>query len=98
MMNKVLTGHAGRILAVGLLVGDVLAYVTVKPLESGTYEVNELLVEDALSGVAAGRNGEFGMVVGVARDGNDEALKAAGADLVVTGLGELAGEKTSRCE
>jgi beta-phosphoglucomutase family hydrolase len=57
-----------------------------------------VVVEDALSGVAAGRNGEFGMVVGVARDGNDEALKAAGADLVVTGLGELAGEKTSRCE
>lgn len=49
-----------------------------------------VVVEDAISGVEAGRNGEFGLVIGVARAGNASALSAAGADLVVTDLGELA--------
>jgi len=48
--------------------------------------------EDALSGVEAGRAGRFGVVVGVDRiqDGvHGPALKAHGADLVVTDLAEL---------
>lgn len=45
--------------------------------------------EDALSGVAAGRAGEFGLVVGVDRSGQSEALRENGADIVVTDLGEL---------
>lgn len=45
--------------------------------------------EDALSGVAAGRAGGFGIVVGVDRTGQSEALRKNGADLVVTDLGEL---------
>ncbi|PQD98141.1 hypothetical protein MPNTM1_01512 [Mycolicibacterium parafortuitum] len=45
--------------------------------------------EDALSGVAAGRAGEFGLVVGVDRTGQSEALRENGADIVVTDLGEL---------
>jgi beta-phosphoglucomutase family hydrolase len=49
-----------------------------------------VVVEDAISGVEAGRNGEFGLVIGVARADNESALSAAGADLVVTDLGELA--------
>jgi beta-phosphoglucomutase family hydrolase len=45
--------------------------------------------EDALAGVAAGRAGGFGYVVGVDRAGQAEALKAHGADIVVADLAEL---------
>jgi len=45
--------------------------------------------EDALSGVAAGRAGHFGIVVGVDRVGQAEQLRANGADIVVTDLAEL---------
>jgi beta-phosphoglucomutase family hydrolase len=47
------------------------------------------VVEDALSGVAAGRAGGFGLVVGVARAGQHEALCQAGADVVVADLAEF---------
>jgi beta-phosphoglucomutase family hydrolase len=45
--------------------------------------------EDALAGVAAGRAGRFGFVVGVNRSGQAEALRAHGADVVVSDLEEL---------
>jgi len=45
--------------------------------------------EDALAGVAAGRAGGFGFVVGVDRVGQAEALHEHGADVVVQGLSEL---------
>ncbi len=45
--------------------------------------------EDALSGVAAGRSGGFGFVVGVDRVGQAEQLRAHGADRVVTDLAQL---------
>ncbi len=48
-----------------------------------------LVAEDALAGVEAGRAGGFGLVIGVARRADPEALRAAGADLVVGDLGEL---------
>ena len=44
------------------------------------------VVEDALSGVAAGRRGDFGLVIGVDRGVGAAALRAAGADVVVTDL------------
>ena len=47
--------------------------------------------EDALAGVAAGRAGGFGYVVGVDRVGQAEALRAHGADVVVSDLAELLG-------
>ncbi len=47
-----------------------------------------VVVEDATSGVAAGRAGEFALVVGVDRGGNRDALVAAGADFVVDDLAE----------
>lgn len=50
---------------------------------------NAAVFEDALSGVAAGRAGGFGLVVGVDRTGQSEALREHGADVVVTDLGEL---------
>jgi beta-phosphoglucomutase family hydrolase len=48
-----------------------------------------VVIEDATSGVAAGRAGDFGLVIGVARHDNGSELLAAGADLVVGDLGEL---------
>lgn len=48
-----------------------------------------IVIEDATPGVEAGRRGGFGLVVGVDRGGNREALVAHGADLVVRDLGEL---------
>ena len=45
--------------------------------------------EDALAGVEAARAGGFGFVVGVDRVGQAEALRAQGADIVVTDLAEL---------
>ena len=45
--------------------------------------------EDALAGVAAGRAGWFGFVVGVDRLGQADALAEHGADVVVTDLAEL---------
>jgi len=47
------------------------------------------VVEDALSGVAAGAAGNFALVVGVARTGQHDALLEAGADVVVGDLSEL---------
>jgi beta-phosphoglucomutase family hydrolase len=48
-----------------------------------------VVFEDALSGVEAGRAGHFGFVVGVDRVGQADALRAAGADVVVSDLAEL---------
>jgi beta-phosphoglucomutase family hydrolase len=48
-----------------------------------------VVFEDALAGVAAGRAGGFGFVVGVDRVGQAEALKEHGADIVVTDLADL---------
>jgi beta-phosphoglucomutase family hydrolase len=45
--------------------------------------------EDAVAGVAAGRAGRFGWVVGVDRVGQADALRSHGADHVVADLGEL---------
>jgi len=48
-----------------------------------------LVVEDAISGVRAGRAGGFGLVIGVNRKNNAEELKQNGADIVVNDLSEL---------
>src|SRR5271165_3434771 len=48
-----------------------------------------VVIEDAISGVQAGANGNFGLVIGVARKGNAEELQQHGAHLVVNDLGEL---------
>jgi beta-phosphoglucomutase family hydrolase len=53
-----------------------------------------VVFEDALSGVAAGRAGGFGFVVGVDRVGQAEALKEHGADVVVQDLAELLEERS----
>ena len=54
----------------------------------GVTPARAVVVEDAISGVAAGHAGKFGLVIGVDRGGNREALEAAGADIVIDDLGE----------
>ncbi|HEV7460008.1 MAG TPA: beta-phosphoglucomutase family hydrolase [Solirubrobacteraceae bacterium] len=58
----------------------------VEPAEAAVFE-------DALAGVEAGRAGSFGFVVGVDRVGQADALRAHGADTVVTDLAELLDDK-----
>ena len=48
-----------------------------------------VVLEDALSGVAAGRAGDFGLVIGVNRGVGADKLLSNGADLVVDDLEEL---------
>jgi beta-phosphoglucomutase family hydrolase len=62
-----------------LRAGELLG---VPPAEAAVFE-------DALSGVEAGKRGNFGCVVGVDRVGQAEALRRNGASVVVTDLAEL---------
>jgi beta-phosphoglucomutase family hydrolase len=48
-----------------------------------------VVIEDAISGVQAGAQGGFGLVIGVARKDNAKELEAQGADVVVRDLSEL---------
>lgn len=50
------------------------------------------VVEDAVSGVASGRAGAFGLVIGVDRGAGRDSLAVAGADLVVDDLRDLVEE------
>jgi beta-phosphoglucomutase family hydrolase len=55
----------------------------------GVQPAQAAVFEDALAGVAAGRAGKFGFVVGVDRVGQRDALRQHGADIVVDDLAEL---------
>ena len=55
----------------------------------GVTRERSVVLEDATSGVRAGRDGEFGLVVGVDRGAGADALTGAGADIVVQDLAEL---------
>lgn len=55
----------------------------------GVEPARAIVVEDATSGVDAGRRGGFGRVVGVDRVGHAEELKQSGADIVVEDLAEI---------
>ncbi|HEX6916928.1 MAG TPA: beta-phosphoglucomutase family hydrolase [Phycicoccus sp.] len=57
--------------------------------ECGSAPADAVVVEDAVSGVRAGAAGSFGVVVGVDRGAGDEALREAGATVVVEDLEEL---------
>lgn len=50
-----------------------------------------VVVEDAVSGVQAGNKGNFGLVIGIAREENEQELLANGADFVVKDLEEING-------
>ncbi|MGZ4167438.1 MAG: HAD family hydrolase [Solirubrobacteraceae bacterium] len=60
----------------------------------GVPPAHAAVFEDAVAGVQAGRDGEFGYVVGVDRvgHGHADALRDHGADIVVTDLAALLGE------
>jgi beta-phosphoglucomutase family hydrolase len=60
----------------------------------GVDPARAVVFEDALSGVAAGRAGRFGFVVGVDRVGQADQLAAHGADVVVSDLAELLEDRT----
>jgi len=62
----------------------------------GVEPAHAAVFEDALAGVAAGRAGRFGFVVGVDRVGQGPQLAAHGADRVVTDLAELLDGEGSR--
>jgi beta-phosphoglucomutase family hydrolase len=55
----------------------------------GVEAAHAAVFEDALAGVAAGRAGGFGFVVGVDRAGQATALRERGADVVVKDLADL---------
>jgi beta-phosphoglucomutase family hydrolase len=57
--------------------------------ELGANVTRSAVIEDALSGVAAGKAGGFGLVVGIDRGVGSDRLAEAGADLVVRDLAEL---------
>jgi beta-phosphoglucomutase family hydrolase len=58
-----------------------------------TTPAHAMIVEDAVAGVQAGRRGDFGLVVGVDRGGNADALQRGGADIVVQDLSGLSVEQ-----
>lgn len=48
-----------------------------------------MVIEDAVAGVAAAHAGRFGLTIGVDRNEDADALKNAGADIVVSDLAEI---------
>ncbi len=50
-----------------------------------------IVVEDAVSGVQAGKKGKFGLTLGIARENNRKELEENGADFVVEDLDEIGG-------
>jgi alpha,alpha-trehalase len=62
---------------------DIFLYTAEK---LGVNPQRTVILEDAISGVKAGKNGGFGLVIGVDRTGLGEDLKKNGAHVVVTDL------------
>jgi beta-phosphoglucomutase family hydrolase len=62
----------------------------------GTVPARAVVVEDAVTGVRAGATGGFGLVIGVAREGNAQELRENGADVVVQDLAEVNVEAIDR--
>jgi trehalose 6-phosphate phosphatase len=54
----------------------------------GVSPQHAIVIEDALSGVEAGKAGGFGLVIGINRSGQNTELKDHGADIVVSDLSE----------
>lgn len=55
----------------------------------GVLPAKAIVIEDALAGVQAGRAGGFGLVIGVNRQNQADALRQQGADIVVADLAEM---------
>ena len=59
----------------------------------GAEPARAVVIEDAIAGIEAGRTGLFGCVIGVDRNGHAEALRDAGADIVVSDLAQVRAEE-----
>ncbi len=59
----------------------------------GVPSARAIVLEDAVSGVAAGASGGFALVIGLARENNHDELRRHGADFVVSDLAETNLEK-----
>ena len=57
--------------------------------ELGVTPARTMVFEDAVAGVKAGERGDFGLVIGVAREGGDQRLLKSGADMTIQSLDEL---------
>lgn len=57
--------------------------------ELGVAPLRAVVIEDAISGVEAGRAGNFGLVVGIDHHGDSDVLRRHGADIVVNNLIEI---------
>ncbi len=55
-----------------------------------------VVVEDAISGVQAGRNGNFGLTLGIAREIEGERLIRHGADLVIRDMVEISVDRINQ--
>ncbi len=55
----------------------------------GVVPARAVVVEDAVSGVQAGRNGGFGLVIGLARKNNESSLIRDGADVALKDISEI---------
>jgi len=55
----------------------------------GVHYDRAVVVEDAVSGVEAGRKGNFGLVLGLAREENEKELLTHGADIVVKDIADI---------
>jgi beta-phosphoglucomutase family hydrolase len=55
----------------------------------GVEPSDAFMAEDAIAGVEAGRAGDFGLVIGIARDGGGDALQEHGADVVIGDFAQL---------
>lgn len=55
-----------------------------------------VIVEDAVSGVQAGKKGNFGFVLGIARENNEAELLQNGADRVIKDFSEITLEDLNR--
>lgn len=54
---------------------------------------DSVVVEDAIAGVQAGRNGGFGLVLGVDRHNEADSLRQHGADWVISDFREVSADK-----
>lgn len=57
----------------------------------GANPEKSVVVEDAVSGVQAGKKGNFGLTLGIARENNADELLENGADFVVDDLSAISG-------
>jgi len=87
LFDHIVDGHA---VADGGLKGKPAPDTFLAAAEAlGTEPAHAAVFEDALAGVEAGRAGRFGVVVGVDRVGQADALAHHGATIVVQDLAEL---------